>query len=67
MDKKRRSGVIALLLVLSIGNFLRIEGHELVRPVLFLSVFAIGILSGMLLGDITHLYRNRKSDKDKLV
>ena len=67
MDKKRRIGVIALLLVLSIGNFLRMEGHELVRPVLFLSVFAIGILSGMLLGDVTHLYRNSKSDKDKMV
>ncbi len=67
MDKKRRRAVIALLLILSIGNFMRIEGHEMVRPVLFLSVFAIGILSGMLLADVGHLFRSRKADKDKVL
>ena len=58
---------MALLLVLSIGNFLRIEGHEAVRPVLFLTVFAIGVLGGILISDLAHLFRTRKEDKDRMV
>lgn len=67
MDKKRRRGVIALLLVLSIGNFLRIGGHEELRASLFLNIFAIGLLSGVLLSDLAHLLRNRRGDEDKMI
>ena len=67
MDKKRRRGIVALFLVISIGSFLRIEGYEQVSPVVFVSIFAIGITSGILLSDLAHLLRNRKGDKDKLV
>lgn len=67
MDKKRRRAIIAFLLILSIGNFLRVDGHEMIRPVLFVSIFAIGIFSGVLLGDVAHLFRSRKTDKDKMI
>lgn len=43
------------------------DGHETIRPVLFLSIFAIGIFSGILLGDVAHLFRSRKTDKDKMI
>ncbi len=58
---------MALVLALSIGNFLRIEGHEAVRPVLFLTIMAIGVLSGILISDLAHFFRSKKDDKDKLV
>ena len=67
MDKKRRRGIIALFLVISIGSFLRIEGFDELKPLLFVSIFAMGIFSGILLSDLAHLLRNRKGDKDKLV
>jgi F0F1-type ATP synthase assembly protein I len=67
MDKKRRRGIIALLLVLSIGNFLRIDGYEQVKPLYLVSLLVIGILTGILLSDLMHLLRSRKEDKDKLI
>ena len=60
MDKKRRRGIVALFLVVSIGNFLRIEGHEQVRPVLFISVLAMGVLAGILISDLGHLLREQE-------
>ncbi|WP_317899925.1 hypothetical protein [Aurantibacillus circumpalustris] len=67
MDKKRRRGIVALFLVLSIGSFLRIDGYEEVRPLIFISIFGIGLTAGILLSDLGHLLRSRKGDKDKLV
>jgi len=67
MDKKRRRAIVALFLALSIGNYLRIEGHETVRPLLFISILAIGVLSGILIADLAHFFRSRKEDKDRLV
>lgn len=67
MDKKRIRGIVALFLVLSIGNFLRLEGHEQVRPILFITILAIGLLAGVLISDLAHLYRTRKDDKNKMV
>lgn len=67
MDKKRRRAIVALFLILSIGNFFRLEGHETIRLVLFLTIFAIGILSGVLISDLSHLFRSKKEDKDKMV
>lgn len=67
MDTKRRRGVIALLLIISIGTYFRIEGHAEVRTILFLSILIMGMLAGVLISDVAHLLRSRKGDKDKLV
>jgi hypothetical protein len=67
MDTKRRRGVIALFLILSIGTYFRVEGHDSIRLVLFLSILIMGLLAGILISDVAHLLRNKKGDKDKLV
>ena len=67
MDKKRRRSILALLLVLSIGNYFRIEGHENVRVILFLSVFMIGAFAGLLIADLIKLFKEKKGDQDRLI
>jgi hypothetical protein len=67
MDKKRRRSVLALLLVLSIGNYFRIRGQESISAVQFISVFVIGALAGILVSDLVALFRTRKGDADKMV
>lgn len=67
MDKKRRRGVLALMLVLSIGNYLRLDVQHEIRWVLFLSIFVMGALAGILLSDLAHLLRSKRSDKDKVI
>lgn len=44
---------IAILLLVSVGNFFRISaGAASIRTVDFLSIFVIGVLSGLLIGII---------------
>jgi len=59
MEPKRRRILIALLLVLSIGNYTRIIGTENIRTVEFLSIFAIGMLSGLLLREVISSFKNK--------
>lgn len=60
--KKRAISVVAVLLIISIGNYFRIISDGSVRTVEFLSIFAIGALSGILVTQITAAVR----DKNKL-
>ncbi len=47
--EKRKLPIIAILLILSIANYSRIESAENIRTIEFLSIFVIGVLSGVLL------------------
>lgn len=47
MEKKRRI-IIAVLLLLTIVNFIRLTGNENIRTVQFISIFVIGALSALL-------------------
>jgi hypothetical protein len=67
MDTKRRRAVVALFLVLAIGNYLRMFGSGPVNGAAFWSVFAIGLLAGILITDTAHLYRSNREDKNKMV
>lgn len=49
----------AVLLLISIGNYSRIEGTENIRNIEFLSIFTIGMLSGLLLREIAQLVKNK--------
>ncbi len=44
--------ISAVLLMLAIGNYFRISGNENIRTIQFLSIFAIGMLSGVLLREL---------------
>ena len=49
-NRNRRIALISVLLVISIGNFLRISsGMATIRTVDFLSIIAIGALAGLLI------------------
>ena len=52
MNSKKRKILITVLLLLAFGNYTRITGTENIRAVEFLSIFAIGALSALLLREI---------------
>lgn len=49
MEPKRKIILITILLILAIGNYTRIIGSGNVRTVEFLSIFAIGALTSLLI------------------
>jgi hypothetical protein len=50
--RNRRIAFIIILLSISIGNYFRMPTAAAIRPVDFLSIFAIGALAGLLIGII---------------
>jgi hypothetical protein len=58
MDKRRLT-IVGVMLMLSAVSYSRIKGSDEVRPVLFLSIFAMGILFGVLLIGIINKFRNK--------
>ena len=58
MEKKRRI-LLAVLLFISVGNYFRIVGNENVRTIQFLSIFAIGALSALLIIEMATLFKNK--------
>jgi hypothetical protein len=53
---------IAILLMLSIGNYSRIIGNENIRTIQFLSIFAIGALSALLIRELITEFKNKKQN-----
>jgi hypothetical protein len=50
-NRYRRIALLAILLVISIGNFFRISSEAAnIRIVDFLSILVIGVLAGLLIG-----------------
>ena len=56
--KNKSTVVPAILLILAIGNYSRLEGNESIRTVQFLSIFAIGVLSGILVREVLARFRS---------
>lgn len=59
MEKKRRI-VIAILLILSVINYTRLKGNENIRSIQFLSIFIIGVLSGLLINEFNTLFKGER-------
>lgn len=59
MEKKRRI-IIAVLLMLSIGNLARLTGNENIRPIQFISIFVIGALSALLINEFVTLFKTKR-------
>ena len=59
MEKKRRI-IIAVLLMLSIGNLTRLTGNENIRPIQFISIFVIGALSSLLINEFVTLFKVKR-------
>jgi TM2 domain-containing membrane protein YozV len=58
--RNRRVILIAVLFMLSIGNYSRIIGNENIRTIQFLSIFAIGALSALLIREIALLLKSKR-------
>ncbi|WP_395053613.1 hypothetical protein [Flavobacterium sp.] len=59
MNPKKKLIVFSLLLVISVTNYLRIIKDIEVKPVGFLSIFAIGAILGLLFQEIIAKLKNR--------
>lgn len=60
--KRRRRIFLAILFLFSVLNFNRIEGNDNIRTVQFLSIFAMGILFGLLIREIVDAYKNKQQN-----
>lgn len=58
--EKNRKIIIAVLLMLCIGNYSRLTGNEHIRPIQFISIFLIGALSGLLLNEFITLFKAKR-------
>jgi hypothetical protein len=59
MEKRRRI-LLLVIWALAIGNFTRLQGNEHITAIHFVSIFTIGLLSGLLLHELMVLWRKRK-------
>lgn len=61
MKPNRRRIIFAVLFILSVGNFSRIQGNENIRTIQFLSIFAMGMLFGLLVKEIVDSIKNKQT------
>lgn len=57
--KNKKLPIIAVLLPLSILNYSKIKGSENIRTIEFISIFVIGMLSGLLLLTLIEKFKNK--------
>jgi len=59
MEKKRRI-TMAILLLLSIGNYSTLTNNENIRPIQFISIFIIGALTALLVNEFVTLFKAKR-------
>lgn len=59
MEPKRKRILLVVVLLLTVGNYSRIAGTENVRAVVFLSIFVMGVVSGLLIREIAVALKNK--------
>jgi hypothetical protein len=57
--KKNRKTLLAIMLIVALGNYFRIVGNENVRLVQFLSIFVIGVLSALLVKELLSKFNDK--------
>ena len=62
MEKRKRRILLAVLLLLSVVNYSRISSNSTIRTVEFISVLAIGILTGLLLRELFENVAKKKEE-----
>jgi xanthine/uracil permease len=63
MDHTKRGLFAAVMLMISIGNYTRLEGADNVRAVVFLQIFAIGALSAVVIREVLSRFKNKDNEK----
>jgi hypothetical protein len=59
MNTKKRTAVIAIMLILAIGNYSRIIDQGTIRTVEFLSIFVIGALTSLLIREVATIIKEK--------
>ena len=59
MDTKKKASLIALWLIIAIGNYSRVIDHDTIRTVEFLSIFAIGALTAALIREVATIIKGK--------
>ena len=59
MEKKRKV-ILVILLMITIGNYSRLSGSENIRTIQFLSIFAMGALSALLINEFFTLFKAKR-------
>ncbi len=59
MNSKRRTVAIAIMLIISIGNYSRIIDQGTIRTVEFLSIFVIGALTSLLIREVATIIKGK--------
>jgi hypothetical protein len=59
MEKKKKV-ILAILLMIAIGNYSRLSGSENIRTVQFLSIFVMGALSALLINEFFTLFKVKR-------
>jgi hypothetical protein len=59
MNNKKRTIILAIMLILSIGNYSRIIDHGNIRTVEFLSIFVIGALTALLIREVATIIKRK--------
>jgi hypothetical protein len=59
MEKKRKV-ILAVLLIIAIGNYSRLSGSENIRTIQFLSIFVMGALSALLINEFFVLFKAKR-------
>lgn len=57
-NNKRILGLVILLFI-TIANYNRLSGNENIRAVQFMSIFAIGMLSGVLIKEVIQKIKSK--------
>jgi hypothetical protein len=59
MEKKRKI-ILAVLLMIAIGNYSRLAGGENIRTIQFISIFVMGALSSLLINEFVTLFKAKR-------
>ncbi len=59
----RKPVFLFILLIIAITNFYRIKGNENIRAVQFLSIFVIGMLTGVLINYLVKTFKEIRNNE----
>jgi hypothetical protein len=62
--KRNRLAITSIMLMLSLLNYSRIKGNEDVRAILFLSIFSMGILTGIIILQVAQMIKNKNTGQN---
>lgn len=63
MNHTKRGLFAAVMLIICVGNYTRLEDAGNVRAVVFLQIFAIGALTAVVIREVMSRFKNKNDDQ----